>query len=238
MRIEHFTALSDGLTIRGVIHMPTGKDAPCVICSHGLFSSMESPKLIEITKCLADEGFVGIRYDHRGCNESDGKIEDTTVSGRLNDLEAVLHVARRYPGVNGTIGLMGSSMGGYISLFTAARNPDIRSLAVWATPLQLRGKRGDFEEEGYPLLKDDFYEDLARYELTSVIGVIRRCLVLHGHSDELVPLWHAEKIHENLAEPRGLEIFSKGDHRFSDEHNRTRAIELSIQWFKRYLMSE
>ncbi|MBN2568075.1 MAG: alpha/beta fold hydrolase [Deltaproteobacteria bacterium] len=237
MKIEHFTALSEGFEIEGVIHMPLVKEAPCVICSHGLFSSKESPKLIAITEYLAGEGFVAIRYDHRGCNESQGKIEDTTVSGRINDLEAVLQVARRHPSVKGKIGLMGSSMGGYISLFTAARDPGIKSLVVWATPFQLRGKKKDFKEEGYPLLKDGFYEDLARYKLMDVIGGIRHCLVLHGENDELVPLWHAKRNHENLVEPKGLEIFSKGDHRFSDENHRTRAIELSARWFKKYLMN-
>ena len=235
MKVETFVVESEGLNLRGVIHLPEKQPAPCVVCSHGLFSSKDSPKLIAITEYLAGEGFVAIRYDHRGCNESEGNLEDTTVSGRLKDLESVIRFSREHPACIGRIGLLGSSMGGYISLFTAARNPDMKPLVVWATPHKLRGKKKDFKEEGYPLLKDAFYEDLKQYDLEAVLSKISHCLVLHGQDDELVPLWHANKNYENLAEPKKLEIFPGGDHRFTDESHRSRAIELSAQWFKTYM---
>ncbi len=235
MKEERFVVESEGLSLRGVIHLPEKQPAPCVVCSHGLFSSKDSPKFVAITEYLAGEGFVAIRYDHRGCNESEGNIEDTTVSRRLKDLESVIQFAKHLPRINGKIGLLGSSMGGYISLFTAARNPDMKPLVVWATPHKLRGKKKDFKEEGSPPLKDAFYEDLKQYDMEAVLSKISLCLVLHGQDDELVPLWHANKNYENLAEPKKLEIFPGGDHRFTDESHRSKAIELSGEWFEKYM---
>ena len=70
MDIETFSTQSAGYDIKGVIHWPRRSRAPCVICSHGLFSSKDSPKFIAMTEHLAQEGFAAIRYDHRGCGES------------------------------------------------------------------------------------------------------------------------------------------------------------------------
>ena len=238
MKTESFTMVSDGKKIYGVVHFPERTLSPCVICSHGLFSSKDSPKFIAIAESLAVEGFVAIRYDHCGCGESEGKIEDTTVSGRLKDLESIVTFTNQHPGINGTLGLLGSSMGGFISLLAAARETFFKALAVWATPFFLRGAKKDFGEDGYPLLKDSFYEDLNKYNLIDVLGKIKYCLVLHGKNDELVPVWHAEQNYEGLSEPKQLEIFSGGDHRFTDEQHRKKAIRLSVEWFKTYLRTK
>ncbi|UCF91646.1 MAG: alpha/beta fold hydrolase [Desulfobacterales bacterium] len=235
MQVETFTTQSEALEIHGNIHWPPNLPAPGVICSHGLFSSKESPKFIAIAEYLAREGFAAIRYDHRGCGQSAGKIEETTVSGRLEDLAAVYRFAGRDPRINGNIGLLGSSMGGYISLFTAARYPAIKALCVWATPFKMRGAPAQVGDETYPLLKDCFYEDLQKYQLREVLGQVKPCLVLHGQDDELVPVWHAERIYAGLADPKFLEIFPGGDHRFTVERHRRRAMQRSAEFFKKYL---
>jgi dipeptidyl aminopeptidase/acylaminoacyl peptidase len=237
MSIESFTTVSDRKTIHGVVHLPDHIPSPGVICSHGLFSSKDSPKFVAIAEFLAGEGFVAIRYDHRGCGESEGKIEDTTVSGRLRDLESIITYANRHPSIDGTLGLLGSSMGGYISLLAAARDR-FKALAAWATPFYLRRSKKDLKEDGYPYLKDAFYEDLNQYNLVDVLGKIKYCLLLHGQNDELVPVWHAEKNYEGLPEPKRLEIFSGGDHRFTDAQNRRKAIRLSAEWFQKHLQTK
>lgn len=233
--MESFSTHSDGIEIKGVIHWPQRRIAPCVICSHGLFSSKDSPKFIAIAERLAREGIAAIRYDHRGCGESQGRLEDTTVSTRLEDLESVNQFARDHPRVDGHFGYMGSSMGGYISLFAAARNPDVRAVVVWATPFSIRWKREDAVDAGQPLLSELFFEDLQKYALAQVLGSIKRCLVVHGQEDELVPVRHANRIHELLEEPKAIEIFPEADHRFTGVSDRERAIVLSSEWFRRHL---
>ena len=43
------------------------------------------------------------------------------------------------PNLGRTIGLVGSSLGGYVSLFEAARDKEVRALVIWATPFHLDG---------------------------------------------------------------------------------------------------
>jgi alpha-beta hydrolase superfamily lysophospholipase len=235
MDIEAFSTHSAGYEIKGIVHWPPQSPAPCVICSHGLFSSKDSPKFIAVTEHLAREGFAAIRYDHRGCGESQGRIEDTTVSSRLADLAAVYGFARVHPRITGRVGLMGSSMGGYISLFTAAGHPALKPVVIWATPYQLRRRTNQAADDPYAPLGNSFFEDLTRYRLADVLTRISHCLVVHGQNDELVPVWHAEKIYALLAEPKALQIFAAADHRFSDLHLRDEAIRCSAEYFRRYL---
>jgi alpha-beta hydrolase superfamily lysophospholipase len=235
MKVEPFWISGDGFQIRGMIHLPDRFPAPCIVCSHGLFSSKDSPKFVAMAEQLSREGLVAIRYDHRGCGESQGRIEDTTVSGRLDDLASVYGFARGHPGVNGKIGLMGSSMGGYISLLTAARHATLKPIVVWATPFQLRRKKGRVERDAYAPLGDSFFEDLSRYRLEEILDRVSHCLVVHGDHDELVPVWHARRIYAMLAEPKAIQVFSGADHRFSNAQHRESAIRLSAEFFKRYL---
>jgi pimeloyl-ACP methyl ester carboxylesterase len=233
--MESFSTFSAGIEIKGIIHWPERETAPCVICSHGLFSSKDSPKFVAVTESLARNGIAAIRYDHCGCGESGGRIEDTTVSSRLNDLESVHQFVLGHPRMNGHIGYMGSSMGGYISLFACARHPEVGAVVVWATPFSIRWKRADSVEAGQPLLSELFFEDLQEYALAEVLGNVKRCLVVHGREDELVPVRHAHRILELLDEPKAIEIFPEADHRFTREDDRQRAIALTTEWLKIHL---
>ncbi|HEA67742.1 MAG TPA: alpha/beta fold hydrolase [Desulfobacterales bacterium] len=236
MKVKSFNTRSEGYKIEGNIHFPVNhQSAPCVICSHGLFSSKESPKFIAMAEQLAGEGFVAIRYDHRGCGMSEGKIEETTVSNRLKDLDSILDFVGERFSITRRIGLFGSSMGGYISLLKAAQATLVSAVVVWATPFKLGRTRSDYNEEGYPLLKESFYEDLNNHKLLDVLGGIKRCFVIHGQKDELVPVRHSNKIYENLADPKKIEIFPGGDHRFTNVTDRKRAMALSVKFFKNYL---
>lgn len=235
MNTEEITVQSSDIQISGVVHYPEQLPSPCVICSHGLFSAKASPKFVSVAEHLARNGFAAVRYDHRGCGESGGRIEETTVSGRLQDLEAVYHHVGRDARISKAVGLMGSSMGGYISLFAAVRHPEISAVVVWATPFKLRGRKQDFDDAGYPFLQDIFYEDLKNHRLEDKLAAVHHCLVLHGENDELVPLWHAQKNHDAMASPKEIIIFPEGDHRFTDARHRQDAIEMTVNWFRTYL---
>lgn len=235
MEIETFETQSDGLKIYGNIHLPQGRPAPCIICSHGLFSSKESPKFIAIARSLAAGGFVSVRYDHRGCGISEGAIEETTISGRIQDLCAIYDKLRGHPAVNGVFGLMGSSMGGYITLLTAGRL-EAGALAIWSTPFTIGWKKTNETDTPLPVLNDGFHEDLKRHRLQGIFGGGSAGLVIHGQYDEMVPLWHALTIYGALNGPKALEILPGADHRISVDTSRNAAIRRSVRFFRDKLL--
>lgn len=234
MPIEFIRAASGGKKIYGILHHPRNPSPPCVIASHGLFSSKDSEKFVEIGEFFSARGIAVIRYDHQGCGESEGEISETTVSSRIGDLEAMFELAVNHPLLGDRIGLLGSSMGGFISILKAAADPRVKALVLWATPSRVRGKR-ERTEQGAPPLQEAFYQDVMRYDAMEAIKEVSHCLILHGEKDELVHISQAEELYSLAHPPKHLEIFPGGDHRFIDPQHRRRAIEMSLEWFQTYL---
>ncbi|RLA96071.1 MAG: hypothetical protein DRG55_02390 [Deltaproteobacteria bacterium] len=230
MPLEFMSTLCEGQKLYGVIHFPRRVPAPLVIASHGLLSSKDSEKFVLLGELFSEGGIALLRYDHRGCGESEGDLRSTTPTSRLKDLEAIFAFAFEHPLVQGDrIGLLGSSMGGFISIFKAASDPRVKAVVLWATPCRLRGAVQD------PALGEEFMEDAKGYDAAQAISRVGRCLILHGTEDELVPFSDAEELHRRAQEPKELIPFPRGDHRFTDPEARRRAAELSLGWFKRYL---
>jgi len=233
--IETFELRVDNKSICGVLHLPLLKKPPCVITCHGLFSSKDSDKFLSIARVFTDRGIAVIRFDFSGCGESTGSIADTTVRGRLAELTAVVQFAKQHqlPGLR--LGLLGSSLGGYLSLLYAAQDASIRALSVWATPFSLSGLRESIPLEERSILKEDFFIDARRYDLSALLPALHTLLILHGTQDEIVPYAHAEKIFQLAGSPKELKLIAGGDHSLTVPKGREQAIQKSALWFQRYL---
>ncbi|HVO84628.1 MAG TPA: alpha/beta fold hydrolase [Syntrophobacteria bacterium] len=233
MKEEPFQIFSDGLVLSGILRTPDRESWPLVVLCHGLLSYKNSSKYIEIGRVFAEAGIATIRFDFRGCGESQGAAAESTVSGRWRDLQRITAHASGLLGFNGGLALLGSSLGGYLALLEASRNSIVRCVSVWSTPSHLRDleRRLVAAASASPL----FLEDLRRQELLSHIGTVERVLVLHGEEDELVSPAHGEAIFAAVKEPKAIHIFPQTDHRFTQNEFRRRAVALSLEWFQRFL---
>jgi dipeptidyl aminopeptidase/acylaminoacyl peptidase len=226
-----FEVASNGLRIRGVLDLPPEQGRhPCVILSHGLVSSMESEKFIHLSDVLTKHRMAACRFDYQGCGSSEGRIEETTLTARVKNLEAVCEWVRSRPSIDpDRCGLLGSSFGGSTSLVKAARDARIKCVALWATPYRIGTREENSTEE--VSFGDDLFDDFATYDLLTEAKKISSGLVIHGKLDEVVPYGEGEAIFRCLGEPRRLELVEGGDHRFSDPKHRDRAVSVSLEWF-------
>jgi fermentation-respiration switch protein FrsA (DUF1100 family) len=235
MKTEKVFFESEGHKISGVLHLPERKNPPCVIASHGLLSSKDSEKYIVLGERMSGEGMAMLRFDFRGIGESEGSEEDNTISKKIDDLSAAIHFIQTYPGLGNRIGLIGSSLGGFLSLIEASGNKEIRAVVTWATPLHLDDLGTKKQEGNHPLPPEAFFEDLPKHRLVPLLHKVSNCLAIHGEEDDLVPLDQALGIFYNLGVPKELHVIGGADHRLTDPAHRQRAIELSVGWFKEYL---
>lgn len=235
VKVKKLSFPSCGQTVAGALHLPDVEQPPCVIASHGLFSNKDSEKYTALGDRFHPRGIALLRFDFRGCGESEGTTSEITVSDRLRDLSAAIEFVRSYPRIGSRIGLMGSSLGGYISLAESGDEEDIRAVVTWATPYTLAGleeRRGQGE---MAVLGEQFFDDLRGHDLAPALGKVRNCLVIHGDRDELVPVEQARMIYERLNDPKKMEIIEGGDHRLTHPHHRQKALEMTLEWFERYL---
>ena len=196
--------------IKGIVHYKSNK---FIICCHGLFSSKDSRKYMEIAEIANEKGISCMRFDFRGCGESDGKFS-YKLEDRLKDLEEVMkYLARRYGSIK--CALFGSSLGGMVAIKYAA-NREISSLAILATPYK-------FEIDNYVA------------DITAEIEKCSHLLVMHGLKDELVPYKHAELIYRKAKEPKKI-LFFNTNHSFTDENERRRAINEAVKWIEKYFV--
>jgi dipeptidyl aminopeptidase/acylaminoacyl peptidase len=234
MRIEKIFFMSEGMKISGVLHLPDQANPPCVIASHGLLSSKDSEKYVAIGQRLSQEGIALLRFDFRGIGESEGRLQDDTVRRRIADLGSAIDFVKSHWGTGDRIGLLGSSLGGYISLIRASMEREMRAVVIWATPFHLDDLGSKGTEEN-PLPGEAFFKDLPKHRLLPLLPKVSNCLVIHGEKDELVPVDQAWEIFHNLGAPKEIHVIEEADHRLTNPSHRHRAIELSMDWFEKYL---
>lgn len=218
------------------------KNVPYVIFLHGLMSNMEGAKALHLEEYCKKRQYNFIRFDNFGHGESSGKFLNETIGSWLLGLEIVMDKL-----VDGPAILVGSSMGGWISLLYGikfpeklkgligiAPAPDFTETAIWQKlPPQLQKKMqneewlevsgtdcGDSYPIAYQLIKE------ARNHLLLNANSIPLDIpvhLIHGMRDADVPYNISLQIVEKLTSKNViLKLIKDGNHRLS------RPIDLEI----------
>lgn len=235
MTLERHDVPTPGGTLALALHLPSGRErVPCVVACHGLQASKDSEKYLLLGAEFSRAGLALGRFDFRGCGASPGVLEDTTVGTRLEDLRAIVAFLAGHPRLDGRLGLLGSSMGGFVVLHFARERADAPPVVTWNAPANLsdlaHGDRGDIPGVGVA-----FAMEYMRGTYALSPPNVPRHLVVHGEADEVVPLDHGVTLHSRAAEPCDLAVIAGGDHRLTDRAHRWRALQLSLEWFLRFL---
>ena len=231
---ERSSVALPGGTLSLVLHRPgTRGRVPLVIACHGLSASKDSDKYLLLGEALPAAGLALARFDFRGCGEASGREEDTTIATRIEDAEAVVAHLASHPRLDGRLGLLGSSLGGFVALFVAAARPGT-PVVTWNAPASLTELANDDLDDNRGLGVPFAIEYMqGRYALAPK-GVARH-LVVHGEADDVVSLDHGVQLHEQAAEPCDLLVIPGADHRLTDPAHRARAVAASRDWLRRFL---
>lgn len=235
MTAERFTLAVGGAELVGVLHRPrlSGRH-PCVVACHGMGASKDSDKYLLLARELPAVGLALARFDFRGSGESGGAYHDTTVASRIADLEAVLACLGTHPQLDGRLGLLGSSLGGFVALWVAAGSGLEGPVVTWNAPADLLGlaARADAEAPGPP---PALVAEVRAGRHVGAPSGVRRLLVVQGDRDEVVPPAHGRLLFERARAPRELCVLAGADHRLSEPTHRLQAFEQSRAWLLRYL---
>ena len=136
---------ANGFSLSGTMTLPTQAAGrlrhPAVILVPGARATERDETLAgvaiyqQLAGALADRGFLVLRYDRRGFGQSGGRIESATLEDSVDDvLAAYRWVKKRRDVDNKRISVLGHSEGGIVAMLAAAREDDIASLVLVATP--------------------------------------------------------------------------------------------------------
>jgi hypothetical protein len=119
---------SDGFALNGFLHQPEGAgEHPGLVLCHGFGGSCRGAGHPELANALEQAGYVVLRFDFRGCGQSEGKRGDVIVDEEIADLRHALDFLVRQPSVDATrIGVIGASLGGSVAIEVAADDARVK----------------------------------------------------------------------------------------------------------------
>src|SRR5258708_6461526 len=130
MTEQAVTFPSAGLKLSGVVHVPRGlkpsERRGAFLVLHGFGSNKTSSNTMAPTKVLSDLGYVVLRFDMRGCGDSEGEFGRVICLEQVEDTRNALTFVAQHPAVNpARIGLIGSSFGGAVAVYTGGVPPPV-----------------------------------------------------------------------------------------------------------------
>jgi alpha-beta hydrolase superfamily lysophospholipase len=231
--VERYAVAVPGGACALVLHLPDSpRRVPCVLACHGLGASKDSDKYLLLGEELPRAGLALARFDFRGCGESSGVESDTTVATRIQDATAVLERLAKHPRLDGRVGLLGSSMGGFVALHVAALRADGPPVVTWNAPSDFARMERPDPPNG---LGEAFFAEVEAGRYASTPAGVTRHLIVQAEADEVVPPSHASVLRERAAAPKRLVTIPGADHRLTDPGHRRTALEASVTWFRTFL---
>lgn len=123
--MENVSFLSDGLKLAGKLSLPAdykpGERRSAVIVLHGFGSNKSSTNVTGPCAILNKRGYVTLGFDMRGCGESEGKRANLICLEQVRDTSNAVTFLQSRPEIDGArIGLLGSSFGGAVAVYTGS----------------------------------------------------------------------------------------------------------------------
>ncbi|CAM3133718.1 carboxylesterase [Paracoccus nototheniae] len=206
---------------------------PGVVFLGGFRSDMGGSKAVHLRSWAQQAGRAFLRFDYSGHGDSAGRFEDGCIGDWTEDARAVIEALTDGPQL-----LVGSSMGGWISLLmaralpqrvaglvTIAAAPDFTERGFWAgftadqrAALEKQGRVEMPSEYGAPLVLTRRLIEDGRDHLIMDRPLSLRCPVrmLQGTADADVPMsWALDLLDHASGADLRLTLVKGADHRFS-----------------------
>jgi len=224
-RIEFTNSKNEKLV--GLVKIPK-KMSSAVIYAHGFNSGKFGHKSKWISKLINNK--ILFSFDFYGNGESEGKIQNMTLTEEIDDLKNAIDYVTSLDKFNGDLAVIGTSFGGLVSVIQAARDKRITRLALIAPALSSVEEYRNNNTIKEKNMKEKFYTDLGSYDaFNEASNITCPTIIIHGSADESVKVEVSKKLSRAIPDNK-LIICNGGDHRFSKRMNFIKMI-LNIRKF-------
>lgn len=121
---ERVSFASDGLKLTGVLHLPGERPSEerraAFVVLHGFGSNKDGGGGTAVAKMLAGLGYAALRFDFRGCGESEGERGRVICMEQVRDTRNALAFLAARPEIDPRrIGVVGQSFGAAVAVYAA-----------------------------------------------------------------------------------------------------------------------
>jgi uncharacterized protein len=178
--------------LEALLDLPAGTPRVSVVFAHPLpikGGTMHTKVVFQSAKALSRIGCAVLRFNFRGVGRSAGTWDNGR--GEMDDYRAAVdYLSERYPDLE--MWAAGFSFGSYIAMTSGADDDRICTLIGIAPPVN-------------------------RYEFASVKLSTKPKFVIHGESDELIPLKAVREFYAQLQEPKEFVEIDRANHLFDGQ---------------------
>jgi uncharacterized protein len=178
--------------LEALLDMPASTPRAAVVFAHPLpikGGTMHTKVVFQAAKALTRIGCAVLRFNFRGVGRSAGAWDNGR--GEMDDYRAAVDfLSSRYPDLE--LWAVGFSFGSYIAMTSGADDDRICALIGIAPPVN-------------------------RYEFASVKLSAKPKFIVHGESDELIPLKAVREFYARLQEPKEFVEIDRANHLFEGQ---------------------
>ncbi|HNV47286.1 MAG TPA: alpha/beta hydrolase [Spirochaetota bacterium] len=232
--------------IAGRLHRADPPASAGAIFCHGLFSTKDGYKITRLADDIRAAGLTLLAFDFSFVGESEGRIEDLSIEQEVDDLACAVRFMRGQGFTR--VHLIGSSMGGTVSVLYAARHADsVDSLVLIATPVDLPGllyrmtgmrDTDRLPEEGATVVQgiainNRFFREIGALDPRGALpGISAPVLVIHGECDDVVDPENARRIVSGVRGEARLVNIPDGDHNLVRDEDLVVIRANLIEWLR------
>lgn len=252
MREDFSFYTRSGNKIRYSVYFDNKKiSKPCLILVHGFKGFKDWGFWPYAAEYFAKNGFIvlSFNFSHNGFGDSLAvfdelnKFAENTISLEVEELDEIISSVKNGKIVNqncSSLGIIGHSRGGAVSILSSAKNENVNALAVWASIAKFdrytARQKKEWKEKGFIEISNSKTKQMMRLNVTllndieqnknstlnietAVKKLNRPFLIVHGEQDLTVPVEEAKLLFEFAnKEKTELEIIPATGHTFDIVH--------------------
>ncbi len=230
-----------------------------VFCMHGQGGFKEQSHIQIFTDVFLENTFSVVRFDARNSiGESEGEMEDATITSYYEDLEDVIEWSKKQPWYLEPFVLIGHSLGGICTALYAENYSDkVKALAPISTVVS--GKLSyqthtvkelqEWQKTGYQIteskskpglmkkLKWANMEDRLKYDLLEKVkNLTMPVLLIVGEYDTGTPPEHQKILYDRLPGHKKMHIIKEAPHTFRETEHLSEIKDVIDSWIKKEIL--
>lgn len=230
--------------------LTTRIDQTLVLMSHGFPGNKEGHSNLygTVERALTQRGYHTLRFDYRGCGESDGREENFTLGAACEDYQAVIYWAKAR-GYTRFV-YIGEGLGATLAIMNI--DLDVCGCILFWPVLDLAGHaKGGFKitapdetdtKRGFMLSNDsriglNLYKELGKIDIIYALKeMFMPTVVFHGSKDSIVSIASLDIARRYIPAKRvEITAFHDGKHGLDKENHRKTIMFQILQFVEKYV---